>query len=145
MIQNYVLGLMFDGARDHILLARKLRPSPQRGLLNGIGGTVKDGETFLRAMIRECHEETGIHTEARGLAWQPVTTLNGAGYHVEVYALFSQVIFYALQRTDETLQIFSHRTLPGPDLLAPHLRELITLALGESGSGTTLTDGVAND
>jgi 8-oxo-dGTP diphosphatase len=140
-MQSYVLGLMFDEARDHILLSHKRRPAWQRGRLNGIGGKVEDGETFLQAMIRECHEETGISTEGRSLDWQHVVTLTGAEYQLEVFALFSEVIFYALQRTDETLQIFSHRTLPGPGSLAPFLQHWIALALDESDIAKPVTFG----
>jgi hypothetical protein len=46
-------------------------------------------------MIRECWEETGISTEARGLEWQHFATLLGENYHMEIFALFSQTIFYA--------------------------------------------------
>jgi 8-oxo-dGTP diphosphatase len=111
-VKKYVLGFIFDQARDHVLLINKLRPAWQCGKLNGIGGKVEPGESFPQAMIRECHEETGISTEARGLEWQHVATLIGENFLMPVYSLFSQVVFYAIQRTDEPLQILPHRNLP---------------------------------
>jgi 8-oxo-dGTP diphosphatase len=142
--QKYALGFIFDQAGDHVLLINKMRPAWQCGKLNGIGGKVEEGETFLQAMIRECWEETGIATEARGLEWQHFATLIGVDYHVEIFALFSQVVFYALQRTDEALQILPHRDLPESRIM-PNLPVLIALALDESGitKPVLLHDGLA--
>jgi 8-oxo-dGTP diphosphatase len=148
LIQKYALGFIFDQARDHVLLIQKMRPAWQRGKLNGIGGKVEDGETFLQAMIRECWEETGISTDAtkpHGEEWQPVATLKGENYHMEVFAMFSQAVFYAIQRTDEPLQILSHRTLREGQIM-PNLPVLIALALDESGitKPVLLPDGIPN-
>ena len=46
--------------------------------------------------------------------------------------MFSQVAFYAIQRTDEPLQILPHRNLPESRIM-PNLPVLISLALDESG------------
>ena len=142
---KYSLGFIFDQARDHVLLIQKMRPAWQRGKLNGIGGKVEEGEAFLQAMIRECWEETGISTEARDLEWQHFATLMGEDYHMEVFALFSQTVFYALQRTDEPLQILPHRNLPESRIM-PNLPVLISLALDESGitKPVLLHDGIPN-
>jgi hypothetical protein len=61
----------------------------------------------------------------------------------EVFTLFSQVACYALQRTDEPLQILPHRTLPESRIM-PNLAVLISLALDESGitEPVLLRDGI---
>jgi 8-oxo-dGTP diphosphatase len=140
---KYSLGFIFDQARDHVLLIQKVRPARHRGKLNGIGGKVEPGKTFLQAMIRECWEETGISTEARGLEWQHFATLMGEDFHMEIFALFSQTMFYAIQRTDEPLQILPHRNLPESRIM-PNLPVLISLALDESGirKPVMLHDGI---
>ncbi len=144
-MKKYALGFIFDQARDHVLLIKKMRPAWQRDRFNGIGGKVEEGETFLQAMIRECWEETGISTEARGLEWQHFATLLGENYHMEIFALFSQTVFYAIQRTDEPLQILPHRNLPESRIM-PNLPVLISLALDESGitKPVLLHDGIPN-
>ena len=142
MKPKYVLGFLFDEARDHVLLIEKNRPAWQRGRWNGIGGKVEDAdEGFLAAMHRECWEETHL----RDLDWQNTTTLVGEDFHVEVFAAFSQAAFYAIQRTDEALRIFSHRSLPEPRMM-PNLPLLIAIALDESGvtKPVLLHDGIPN-
>lgn len=57
-MKQYVLG--FALYQNHILLILKARPEFQRGFLNGIGGSIEDGETPEKAMSREFKEETNI-------------------------------------------------------------------------------------
>jgi 8-oxo-dGTP diphosphatase len=143
--KKYALGFIFDQARDHVLLIQKARPARQRGKLNGIGGKVEEGETFLQAMIRECWEETGISTEARGLEWQHFATLIGDNYHMEVFALFSHTVLHAIQRADESPHVLSHRTLPESRIM-PNLPVLFSLALDERDitKPVLLHDGIPN-
>lgn len=55
---KYVVGFVFNG--NGILLIRKNRgPHWMVGKLNGVGGKVEDGESYLEAMEREFIEETG--------------------------------------------------------------------------------------
>ena len=56
---DYTVGFFFDiETHDKVVLIRKKRPEWQRGLLNGVGGKVEDGEDPEDAMIREFQEET---------------------------------------------------------------------------------------
>jgi 8-oxo-dGTP diphosphatase len=64
--QHYCLGFLF--AEDYVLLIHKVRPAWQKGKMNGIGGHVEPGESPLAAMVREFHEETGLHNHAHN--WQ---------------------------------------------------------------------------
>jgi 8-oxo-dGTP diphosphatase len=60
--RKFVLGFMFDEARELVLLIRKTKPASIAGQLNGIGGKVEPNETFEDAMVREFEEEVGIRT-----------------------------------------------------------------------------------
>ena len=76
---KYVVGFLF--AEDVVLLVRKLRPSWQAGLLNGIGGHVESGESFDDAMAREFKEETGLAIEG----WVHFATIGGDGWTMGCY------------------------------------------------------------
>ena len=125
---RYVVGLVFDEARDHVLLIHKRRPQWMAGKLNGIGGKVEASEGFRQAMERECAEESGLS----GLAWEPVSLLQGPGFDVMFYAAFTQAVFYAIQKTDERLQVYPVRSLPEGRIM-PNLPVMIALALDRSG------------
>jgi 8-oxo-dGTP diphosphatase len=58
----YVVGFAFDPLKK-VYLIRKTKPAWQRGLLNGIGGKIEFGESSVRAMSREFHEEAGVMIE----------------------------------------------------------------------------------
>lgn len=58
-MRNYVLGFVFSPDLREVYLIRKNRPEWQRGLLNGIGGKIEQGETDAAAMHREAFEESG--------------------------------------------------------------------------------------
>lgn len=61
---NYVLGFLFSRDYDNgsVALISKTHPDWQAGKLNGIGGSINEGETPHQAMIREFHEEAGLLT-----------------------------------------------------------------------------------
>lgn len=59
-MQSYVVGFAFTEAKNLVLLINKDHPEWQRGLLNGVGGKIEEGETAIQAMHRECNEEVGL-------------------------------------------------------------------------------------
>lgn len=66
--RKYCVGFLFDPTLSKVVLVRKLRPTWQKGLLNGVGGKVGDfilNETPEQAMHREFQEEAGMS----GLHW----------------------------------------------------------------------------
>lgn len=64
-LNRYCLGFAFNdgdvysGPHRHVALIRKLKPEWQKGLLNGIGGKLEEGEPGHFGMVREFQEETG--------------------------------------------------------------------------------------
>lgn len=89
-MKNYVCGFLFAPCRDYVALIRKNKPDWQRGKLNGIGGSVEDGETPDQAMVREFMEEAG-----------PIIKTWECFCIVEYPALDCRVFFYKAFLTDE--------------------------------------------
>lgn len=82
--RRYVLG--FAWHHGSVLLIEKpssARLHPQ--MLNGIGGSIEDGEAALDAMVREFREETGLTSDAHD--WIEFGTLSGTGWHVTLFAV----------------------------------------------------------
>lgn len=59
-MKEWVLTFLFDGSKQNVLLIKKERPEFQKGLLNGIGGSVEPYETYVDAAVRELKEEANI-------------------------------------------------------------------------------------
>lgn len=55
---NYVVGFFHN--EINVVLIEKQCPEWQKGLLNGVGGHIEEGEMPLGAMCREFQEETGL-------------------------------------------------------------------------------------
>jgi 8-oxo-dGTP diphosphatase len=60
MLKKYVLGFLFNPSKNLVWLIRKEKPEWQKGLLNGIGGQVEEGEKPEEAMTREFKEEAWL-------------------------------------------------------------------------------------
>ncbi|XMB67651.1 NUDIX domain-containing protein [Mycoplasmatota bacterium zrk1] len=54
---EYVLGMVFDPSREHLLMIKR-HINPYQGKINGIGGKVDKDENPTEAMVRELKEET---------------------------------------------------------------------------------------
>jgi 8-oxo-dGTP diphosphatase len=83
---KYVMGLLFSKDCSKIALIRKQKPEWQLGLLNGVGGKVEDGETYLQAMTREAKEEANIKAD-----WKEICTLRDLNEENFVVACFYAV------------------------------------------------------
>jgi 8-oxo-dGTP diphosphatase len=85
---RFVVGFMFDRSMSNVVLIRKQKPEWQRGLLNGVGGKIENGEGAMEAMCREFHEETGgSHT-----VWHQFCIMGGVnndGAEFEVWFFWS--------------------------------------------------------
>lgn len=98
-MDTYVLGFAFDHL-GRVALIRKNKPKWQAGLLNGVGGKVEEGETYLQAMVREFCEETGVASEEH--FWRHVAVMEGrANWLVMVYAAGPLPIFSTCRTVTE--------------------------------------------
>lgn len=101
-MQLYVVGFIFDHAREQVLLMRKNRPVFQAGLLNGVGGKVEPYENALTAMRRECAEECDLHIPD----WRHVASVCASHYQIEVFSTTCD-LSGAKSLTDEPIEIHS--------------------------------------
>jgi 8-oxo-dGTP diphosphatase len=128
-MMKYVVGFMFNF--NNVVLIKKTKPDWQKGLWNGVGGKVEDGEYLDSAMRREFLEEAGVNT---GLdQWQPFATLvDKAGTH-KVHFYRSRVVTRPAIRT-MTEEFVDWVHLDDINLgkinVVPNLKWLIPFALG---------------
>ncbi len=61
-MKNYVVGFVFSKDFESVLLMHKNRPDWQKGLVNGLGGKVEEGESIHACVKREIYEECGLVT-----------------------------------------------------------------------------------
>lgn len=131
---SYVVGFLFDYDLSEVVLIKKNKPAWQRGLLNGVGGKIEQGETALDAMAREFQEETGLNIAA--VDWNHYNTLTGDNYgHSGMWAVhfFYSKVFYdtlKLAQTVEKEEVATFRVIDIPNLpTVPNLKWLIPQAL----------------
>ncbi len=79
-MKHYCCGFLFDDALDTVLLIEKKHPDFMVGLLNGVGGSIEDGETPAQAMLREGEEEVGVLAD-----WRPFAIIVVAEQDAIVY------------------------------------------------------------
>jgi len=98
MSKKQVLGFLMN--EDKVVLIRKRKGTWQEGRLNGIGGTVEEGETFHEAMVREFEEEAGI----RKPVWSEVGQINLLDSDSEEKDLIV-TIFFAYASVDDLHEV----------------------------------------
>lgn len=98
-MRSYVLGFLFDGLSGSVILIQKDKPDWQKGLLNGVGGKIEEGETPLAAMVREFAEETGANTDPE--IWNNFCTLQGDDFVVHCFKAKSTAM-WTCARTRES-------------------------------------------
>lgn len=57
--KHYTVGFCFTENLQEVCLIEKCKPAWQKGLLNGVGGKIEDGEAIIDCMEREFEEEAG--------------------------------------------------------------------------------------
>lgn len=126
---KYVVGFAFNDAKDELLLIRKKRPKWQAGLLNGIGGKIKEGESRKDAMKREFLEETGIFTWK--FEWEEFFTLSDEEGEIHFFteSLADQAFYRFESTTDETVVKVPIKNFEGRKDTVPNLTWLVPMAL----------------
>lgn len=128
---RYVVGFAFTPEKERVYLIRKARPEWQRGLLNGIGGKIENGETSEQAMVREFKEEAGLEVKT----WEPVVRLLIEGNGAEIY-FFRAFLNGERPSAQGDEPIFDYLISSIPCLRTiPNLRWLVPLALDSHVSG----------
>ena len=124
---NYVLGFAFNEYYKQLLLIEKEKPDWQKGLYNGIGGKIRDGEPEVLAMIREFREEAGLFTLLHD--WRCFCKLNGSD--CQMFCFVSGInINQAKSMEKEQIRIFDLNELPENKI--NNLSWLIPMALASS-------------
>ena len=124
-MKEYVLGFMFDQSGYNVLLIKKERPDWQKGMWNGIGGSIEIGETPIEAMIREFKEETGILHHN----WEDLCVIGDENYRCYCFYTKSKKWGDYKSITDERVEHFSSDALDIlGDKLIPNLWWMIHLA-----------------
>jgi 8-oxo-dGTP diphosphatase len=104
-MKEYVVGLAFTRRADRLVLIRKSKPEWMAGQLNGVGGKVESGESYLDAMRREFREETGVPTLAR--QWQVCALKEDELARIVIFRCFSDRVLLARTMTAEPVLVQS--------------------------------------
>jgi len=132
-VKKYVTGFLFSSDASKVVLIKKINPPWQKGLFNGVGGKIEEGELSIDAMVREFEEEAGV-VIAKELWCCYVKIHRPHCYDLEVYFARSDLAFEA--RTIEREQIHLFDTHRLPKNLIPNLQWLIPMALDKEADFT---------
>jgi len=123
---HYVAGFLFNRQETEVVLIRKNRPAWQKGLLNGVGGKIEQGESPSFAMTREFKEETGMNVEG----WAEFACLEFDKACVHFFMAHSDV-YQVSSLTDEEVNVYLVISLPELQTI-PNIQWLIPMALSMS-------------
>jgi len=129
----YTVGFLFTKDKREVLLVEKNRPDWQKGLLNGIGGHIEDGETPYLCMVREFKEEADLDIED----WEEFATMTDeSNWKIHFFRSFCENDIFNLynSNTDEKIIpcLFRKDEYDGimlPKNLVPNLNWMIPMAL----------------
>ena len=126
---NYVAGFLFSQDLTHVVLLEKQSPAWQKGLFNGVGGKIEEGESPVQAMVRECEEETGVSINENN--WTCYAHLTKPNYfELDVFFAISDLTFSAKTTEKEHVHILKLDDIPNN--IIPNLKWLIPMALDQS-------------
>lgn len=137
---NMVVGFMFTPDRSRVVLIKKLRPTWQVGLLNGVGGRVREGEPPMQAMIREFEEETGVREEN----WESLCALKFKKGLIYFYYTFSNQAMDVKTMESEEVRtwdaslLYMLKTVSNLQWLIPMVLELSDVEKNYSESGRAM-------
>ncbi len=122
----YVNGFMYSEDEKKIVLIKKNTPEWQRGLFNGIGGSIEAGESPEEAIVREFEEETGVKTDED--EWKLFAIISKESkYKVYFFVAFTDKVLTAKTIEKEEVIICDMDNLPNK--MIPNLNWLIPMSL----------------
>lgn len=133
---NWTLGLIFSISGQNVVLITKENFEPHKGLLNGIGGEIKEGETIQGCMERECKEETGMVIPADN--WQHFLTLEVNGHNVECLRVFTENVWDHKTVTNEAVKLYKVAGLRSWSMV-PNLNWIMQMALDKNVTNAKVT------
>lgn len=131
-MKKYSVGFAFDRPEDlaygdlstSVGLILKNKPEWQAGHLNGIGGSIEEGETAHQAMVREFKEEAGLFVPN----WEPVTVLGNDYFSLSVFKSFN-VPLHEMRSTSDEGDVGAYVVNEIPNNVLFNLHWLIPMAL----------------
>ena len=127
-MKRYVLGFLFTPIGG-VWLIYKNKPDWQKGLLNGIGGKIEEGELPYDAMVREFKEEAELEIKD----WTEFCILTD-NREFEVYCFYAMSDLTPKTMTDEEVIHVEISSLPSNTIT--NLNWLIPMALHSKGFHT---------
>jgi 8-oxo-dGTP diphosphatase len=139
MRTDYVVGFVFDAARQRVVLLKKTHPAWQAGLLNGPGGQVNENETPAEAMSRECAEETGVQVPST--AWRCFATMKFPAGFIWFFDFSANFAVDTARTTTDEEVVAVPLPLTHQVAVVPNCRFLIPLAMtcDAAASGSRLS------
>jgi 8-oxo-dGTP pyrophosphatase MutT (NUDIX family) len=124
---RWCLGFCFSERLVWVaLILKKHGPQHLIGKWNGIGGSLKKGETPLVGMVREFKEETGVRVPE----WNPFGELRTDSGDVFLFSSRSKLVQKIETKTDEPVRLDSIALLPhSRSDYVPNLNWLVEMAL----------------
>lgn len=108
---KWVLGFAFDHyGRVALIHKRDKEGVPQRGMWNGLGGGVLQGESVRGAMRREFREESGVDIEDHH--WHRLGILIGKDWSCDMFVANDPSVQFACKQTDEDVRLYALHELP---------------------------------
>lgn len=126
VITGYVVGFLYNEARDSVALIKKNKPEWQKGLLNGIGGKIEIGEWALDAMKREFNEEAGMIIDN----WELFCRMEFNEALVFCYSATGDLTKIK-QMTDEVIELHTVQAVSRLDVI-PNLKWLVPLGADQN-------------
>lgn len=120
--RNCVVGFIISPDKQRIALIRKEKPQWQKGLLNGIGGKVEEGESLINALIREVNEEACVEITE----WRRIAEIEDTDVVVHFFVSFTDKIDSVKTATNEKIEVHEIARLLFLEVV-PNLRWLIPM------------------
>lgn len=123
-MKEMVVGFYYNINRDAVTLIKKNKPEWQKGLFNGVGGKIEEGETPFVAMKREFEEEANASIDT----WKHFVTMTDFKnkWRVYFFCAFGPVGGIT-SLTDEEVFVIDMNSLPSN--MIPNLKWLIPLGI----------------